>query len=282
MDTIKSKVKKLAVCSLLICFFAVSNGQQDYYGGSWRRQPSNNNQNQNQNNNNSEPSGYASINMGFVTPEGSFGEMIGSEYGNYADPGGLAFNFSLGVPINHSNFGLALMFGSYDNNYDINSFAANNDVFSLPPQSGQTDYSETSIMAGLFVTYPVGRLSIDGRLMGGALLCSLPEQDVGFLDGYGNSWETDIQPTNPTAFAFDAGIGARFLLAQFGSRKLCIMANVDYLYSSVPYSTEQDIYETFASGPNANTTAQYVPSPIVSGHLSMQLMNVTFGIGYQL
>jgi len=279
----KKRAKVLIVCSLLFCFYS-EGYSQDYYGGggSWRKKPNNDQQSKDKDNAATDPSGYISINLGFATPEGSFGEMLGSQYGNYADPGGLVFDFSLGVPINHSNFGVALMFGSYDNTYDVTSFASNNQVYSLPTQTGQTDYSESSIMGGLYVTYPIGRLSIDGRLMGGILLCTLPEQSVGYNDQANNSWYLDTQPVNQNAFAVDAGIGARFLIAELGRRKLCLMANIDYLYSNVSYNTQQYVYETYASGVNAGTTVQYVPSPTVSGHLPIQLMNITFGIGYQL
>jgi hypothetical protein len=304
----KSKVRILIWCGLLMCSCIFSDAQ-DYYGGgngSWRRQPSNRNNNQQKQKSDSdnEASGYISINFGFATPEGNFGQSFsqsgynnqaaGIGYGNYADPG-TSFHFSLGIPINHSNFGIAFMFGSYTNQYDINNYVnslvnspvsynayANSPIEEYASGNGQNVYTESSILGGGFATYPIGRLSIDGRLMIGALLCNLPEQNVYAEDAAGDELDYDVEPSNSTAFAFDLGVGVRFMVAQLGRRKLCIMANVDYMYSKVSYNTQQDLYVVPASGNNAGYQAQLVPSPQVSGNLPIQLLNVTFGIGYQL
>jgi len=287
----KNKAKTIMACGLFSCLCGVTSNAQDYYGGSggsWRRQPANNNQQQQQTqDSNPEPSGYFSINFGFATPEGSFAATpvyTGNDngYGNYAQPGSM-FHFSLGIPINHSNFGVAFMFGSYDNGYDINTFANNNGVYALPPNTGQSDYTESSIMGGFYATYPIGKLSIDGRLMLGALLNGLPEQNFYYDDNMNNQWQIDVQPSYPTSLAFDAGVGARYMIAEFGRRKICVMVNIDYMYSNVSYNTQPDVYETYGSsaGANAGTTVQYGTSSI-SGKIPIQLFNVTFGIGYQL
>jgi hypothetical protein len=314
METRRS-IKILVLGSLFTCSCIFANAQ-DYYGnggnnGSWRRQPSNNNHQKRYDTIANEPSGYISINFGFSNPEGNFGQSysqnnfgdgpaVGIGYGNYASPGS-AFHFSLGIPINHSNFGVALMFGSYDNDYNTNAYATSLNASPInynpyssspntPPSSiiayqsggGLNTYDESSIMGGLFATYPVGRLSIDGRLMLGALLCNLPEQDITAVDADDDYLEYDIEPSNSTSLAFDIGVGARFMIAQLGRRKLCIMVNADYLYSSVSYTTQQDLYVNPASGPNAGYTAQLVPSPQISGKIPISLVNITFGIGYQL
>lgn len=314
METMRSKAKILVLCSLFTCLCMVNNAQ-DYYGGggngSWRKQQTNNTPQKKKDVDDNEPSGYISVNYGFATPEGNFSQpfsqsgysgnppAIGLGYGNYAQPGS-AFHFSVGIPIDHSNFGIALMFGSYDNTYDINSYgnALNNSLgnqnVNVNPYANspiqwygsagtqQNVYDESSIMGGFFATYPIGRLSIDGRLMLGALLCNLPEQAVEAGDADGNTFLYDVEPSNSTSLAFDIGIGARFMIAQLGRRKLCAMINVDYLYSNVSYNTQQDLYVIPATGPNAGYQEQLVPSLPASGSLPIQLLNITFGIGYQL
>jgi hypothetical protein len=94
--------------------------------------------------------------------------------------------------------------------------------------------------------------------------------------------EYDVQPSIPTSFAIDVGVGARFLIAQLGRRKLCAMINLDFLYSHVSYNTEQYITVTPSSGTYAGTPVSLEPTPAVSGSLPIELLNVTFGIGYQL
>jgi len=299
----KKKAKTLTIACLLIGLYTASTAQ-DYYGAPPPppRHPAYNNNQQPQDIGTTEPSGYISINFGFATPEGNFGqsfpantysEGVGAGYGNYALPGSV-FHFSFGLPVNHSNFGVAFMFGSYDNQYDINSYAntLNNSSVNYNPYSNSyitgysgsqsNDYAETSIMGGLYATYPIGRLSIDGRLMIGALLNNLPEQTIYAEDADGDQLEYDVEPSNSTSFAFDIGAGARFFIAQFGRRKLCVMVNIDYLYSSVSYHTQQDLYVIPATGTNAGYQEQLVPSPTVSGTFPISLLNVSFGLGYQL
>jgi len=273
----KVKAKMVILFGMLICLYSVSNAQ---YGPPPPYGPPPRRSGHNQSDDGvSRPSGYVSVNFGFATPEGGYASSVGPGYGGYALPGDV-FHLSIGVPINHSNFGLAFMFANYNNQYDLNTYANNNAEYAIFPD--QNFYSESSIMGGLYVTYPVGILSFDGRLMVGALLSSLPEQDYGYDDAQGDSYQYDLQASNSTSLAFDAGVGIRCLIARFGRRKLCAMVNVDYLYSSVPYNSEQIINEIPATGPNAGYQVQLVPSPVFSGHLPVELMNITFGLGYQI
>lgn len=264
------KPNKLLMIISTICIHTISIAQN--YGPPQGPPPNN------QENDIIQPSGYISVNFGFATPEGGFANS-GNSYGGDALPGDV-FHFSIGVPINHSNFGIAFMFGNYNNQYNLNAYANNNSEYAIYPN--QNYYSENSIMVGLYTTYPFGRFSLDGRFMIGALLSGLPEQNVGYNDVEGDSYENDLQPSNSTSLAFDAGVGIRCLLAQFGRRKLCAMINVDYLYSNVSYNTEENQYEVPATGPNAGYQVQFVPSPTFSGTLPIELLNVTFGLGYQL
>ena len=197
---------------------------------------------------------------------------------------GSLYHFSFAFPINHSNFGLAFMFGSYDNNYDVDNFV--NFMINTNPnygygviQGGNTVYSESSIMGGLYVTYPMGRFSFDGRFMIGGLLNSLPEQAYGQIDAANNITTYDLQTTYPTSFAIDAGVGIRYLIVKLGWRQICAMVNVDYLYSSVSYhATQIEDYTPYVN-PNGVTYESYNS---ISGHLPISLLNITFGVGYQL
>ena len=272
----KTTIKYSLFIPLLISFAFVSEAQ--YYGGGYRRQaPPPPPSHEKDDDGYAAPSGFLSVNFGFATPEGSFAQSFGSGYGGYAEPGSV-FHFSLGIPVAHSNFGVALMYGNYENDYNLNSYCNINGFISAPADN---TYAEQSIMGGLFFTYPLGRLSIDARAMIGALLCSLPEQDYYTEDAMLNEYQYDMQASNSTALAFDAGIGLRFLIIKFGRRPLCAMVNVDYLSANPSYSTEQIVYES----PYVNPTGvvyQLVPNPTFSGHLPISILNVTFGLGYQL
>jgi hypothetical protein len=290
MQTRNKNVKTLVIFSLLVCAYSMSFAQ-DYYGGGpppggWRRRPNQQQQPRDkEDKGNPEPSGYSSVNFGFANPEGAFASPFGSGYGGYALPGSV-LHISFAVPLGHSNFGLAFMFGSYNNEYDLNNYinylsnSSTSNAYGPVTEGVNNVYSESSILGGLFVTIPIGRLSIDGRLMAGALLNSLPEQAYGKQDTAGNVSVYDLQTSYPTSLAFDVGIGVRCLIAKFGRRQVCAMVNVDYLYSNVSYNTTQEEDDTpYNSNPNNQVT--YIYYNQVSGHLPISLFNITFGIGYQ-
>jgi hypothetical protein len=287
MDTLKKKTGILIFFSVLFCVCSISNAQ-DYYGGggnSWRKKPAANQPPQDTKE--VEPSGYSSINFGFANPVGSFASSFGNGYGGYA-LSGIGYNLAIAAPISHSNFGIAFMFGSYTNEYDLNNYVnylSNSNPYPNGVAYGSVSgginniYSESSILGGLYVTYPIGRLSIDGRFMVGALLNSLPEQAYGKIDSAGNQTVYDLQTSYPSSFAVDAGIGIRCLIAKLGRRQLCAMVNIDYLYSKVSYTTTQIVdYTPYANNPSGNYYETY---NTISGHLPISLMNITFGLGYQ-
>jgi hypothetical protein len=286
MITMKGKAKILILFCSLVCAYGTGYAQ-DYYGGGnggWRKQPQSDQPQQTEDNGNPDPSGYISINFGFAEPEGAFAAAYGSGYSGYALPGSV-FHFSVAFPISHSNFGVAFMFGSYNNQYDltnyINYLSNSSSVNAYGPLSGGVNniYSESSILGGFYATLPVGRFSFDGRFMIGALLNSLPEQAYGKEDTAGNITTYDLQTSYPTSFAIDAGIGIRCLIAKIGRRQLCAMVNVDYMYSNVSYNTIQ--VEDYTPYVNPNNLT-YETDNSVSGHLPISLLNITFGIGYQI
>ena len=275
----KRSVKFLIVFCCVASIY--TTGFAQYYGEGYRRNPGPpppQPKEKEDNGGYTQPSGYLSVNFGFATPEANFAQAFGSNYGGYAQPGSV-FHFSLGIPIQHSNFGIALMYGNYNNGYDLNTFCNNNGFIPAPADN---EYSEQAIMGGLFFTYPIGRLSLDGRAMIGALLCSFPEQDYYAEDAASNEYQLDLQSSNSTGLAYDVGVGVRYLIVKLGRRPLCAMVNVDYLYSTPSYNTQQIEYETPAANNPNGITYQLVPNLTYSGHLPIQLLNVTFGLGYQL
>jgi hypothetical protein len=176
------------------------------------------------------------------------------------------------------------MFGSTSNSYNLNNYISflNNSSsvygYGSLEQPVNNEYSASSILGGFYTTYPVGRLSVDGRVMIGALLNSLPEQAYGQENlTTSDIWEYDLQTSYPVSFAVDAGIGLRYMVAKVIGKQVCLMVNVDYLYSNVSYNTTQ--YEAFQPGNQPNNSIQYANT--ITGHLPISLLNITFGIGYQ-
>ncbi|NNM95338.1 MAG: hypothetical protein HKL88_07745 [Bacteroidia bacterium] len=290
---------KLLLTAGLFIFATSYSFAQYYYGPPPppKKPAPRNNQQPLQSNGLEEPSGFMSINFGLANPEGAFAQQIGSGYGGYALPGDL-FSFSLGLPVNHSNFGVAVMVGSYANTYNNDQWVTNlnNNAAGVfyqnanPIQGTLNVYSNTSIMAGLYGTLPLGNLSIDGRLMIGGLIGGLPERAFGFYDTAFNFYEDDIQPSSPISFAVDAGIGLRYLIGNFGRHKVCLMVNADYFFSSVNYFTPDYLTVTQAGTYTpvqiqAQPLPGVTPAPDINGNISgtlqIALFSLTFGIGYQ-
>jgi hypothetical protein len=222
------------------------------------------------------PTGYFELSIGLATPTGSFASPVGLSYnGKYALPG-LAFNASAGIPIAHTNIGIALMYGYYNNPFDINSYV-NNVQFSDQTKSyspiTQDSYVENFVMAGLFWTWPIERFSFDARFMGGIAVCNLPEIYYGADYAYGPygsgyyEYTWDYAPSSSIAFAFDIGGDARYKL-----RRSSIMFGVDYIHAST----------------NANTTLNYTDANGINWpynvHSGVSIANLTFtlGVGYQI
>lgn len=214
--------------------------------------------------------GYFEISYGLAEPMGSFANATGSGYGGYALPGS-SFGLSLGIPIAHSNFGVALMYNYSFNTYDINSYVNNvqvsdqNNSYVALQNDG---YSESFIMGGLYATIPIQRFSFDFRFMGGLAVCNLPESDYGAYATSAfatNNFEWDTYSSTSSAFALDLGGGIRYRFW-----RTSIMAGIDYI----------------TTDPIANTTQQYtdqfgnVTYTHIGNTVPISLMDFTIGIGY--
>lgn len=217
------------------------------------------------------PSGYFELGIGAAQPINSFANESGSGYGGYALPG-TNFNLSFGIPLAHSNFGVALMYNYAWNPYDINTYVDNvqiGDQSNTYVPLRQDGYSESFILGGLFATIPVQRLSFDFRLMGGLAICGLPEVDYG---EYANSvtatqnFEWDTYPSTSTSFASDLGMNIRFRIF-----RTSIMAGIDYLYADPMVSTTQRYTDQYSNSYYSH----------LGGSVPISIMSYSIGIGYQ-
>ncbi len=225
------------------------------------------------------PTGYFEISVGATEPIGNFAGTGSTSYSGYALPGA-DLAISLGVPINHSNLGIALMYKGVSNQFDYNSYE-NNIQYSDPSktyyipydQYGNNadqgiSYDESFIMVGLFATYPIQRLSFDFRLMGGVAICSLPEvvyaahaTSLTAPDDF--SW--DISASSTSSFAFGAGADLRYKF-----RRVSLMLGVDFLTADPLISTN----ETYVDQSGSTSQSR------LGGNLPISLMSYSIGIGY--
>jgi len=217
------------------------------------------------------PSGYFEIGIGAAEPLNNFARATGSGYGGYALPG-TNVNLSMGIPIAESNFGVAVMYNYAWNFHDINTYVDNvqmSDQSNTYFPNGQDSYRESFILAGLFATIPVDRVSFDFRLMGGLAICGLPEVDYG-ADATSvtasQNFEWDTYSSTATSFASDLGMNIRFRI-----HRTSIMAGIDYLYADPMVNTTQQYTDQYG-----NSTYTHV-----GGMLPISIMSYSLGIGYQ-
>ena len=169
--------------------------------------------------------------------------------------------------------GIALMYGGYNNAFDINTYVSSlqmNDRSNSYSGLVQDAYNESFIMGGYFWTWPVQRLSFDARIMGGVALCTLPEVayevDVPVTGGYAvNTY--DIASSSAASFAFDIGGDIRYKL-----RRTSIMFGIDYTHANPSASTTEQ-YED----PNYNYSYSHV-----SGSMPISVFCFNLGIAYQI
>ncbi|MGP8214658.1 MAG: hypothetical protein ACLQQ4_03760 [Bacteroidia bacterium] len=225
-----------------------------------------------------QPSGYIGLSIGVAQPVGTFANANGTGYNGYA-LSGFNFNISLGLPIEHSNFGIAVQYSNCDNQFDINNYVNNvaiaNQQYNFSGPIASEDYSTSFIMAGLFATLPVQRLSIDFKLMGGIALCYLPEITYNAsaetydptLGGY-DTYTWDVASSNSTSFAFGIGADLRYKF-----RRASLMLGVDYLMADPMISTQQTFTD---NGYNSISATR------IGGGDPISVVNAYIGIAYDI
>lgn len=248
-----------------------------------------------QNGSESEPTGYIGFDIGGGIPMGAFASnapfnsSAGPSYGNYAMNGSY-FSIFGGFPIQHSNFGISVMYANSDNPFDINTFNNNyqnvnqysnpvSDLVGAPDDyiavQGD-DYTESTFLAGLYYTYPIGKLSFDFRAMAGIMFCHFP--DIILNAGQFVTSATQPTPTqnfyfeysapNSSAFAYDIGASVRYVLR----RNFSVMLNVDYLAANPTCSGTFNFQDEYGN-PFTSTFSNSQP---------ISLVNISLGLGYTI
>ncbi|HWY99327.1 MAG TPA: hypothetical protein VNY36_09585 [Bacteroidia bacterium] len=265
-------IKPFIILLVLVGAFTVADAQ--YYYGPPPPGPPPPRQRERQGNGDddgSQPSGYFALTIGLAQPVGGFANAVGGGYSGYALPGD-NIDVSLGIPLNHSNMGIALMYGSYANSFDINTYVTNMQLTdqskSYAPITGDI-YSEGFLMAGIFATYPVQRFSFDFKLMGGVAFCHLPEVDYGAdynTAGYYN-YEWDNAASRTTGFAYNLGADMRYRF-----RRASLMIGVDYVGANPAINSVQTYIDP-------NGVASYTR---LGGSIPISVVSANIGVAYDI
>ncbi len=278
-------------CLVLAVTFNLAKAQ-DYNNGNYYRGGhqggSRNNPQQEKETPTESPKGYVSVNSGYTIPQGSFAFNVSSGYGNYAMSGSTE-NISAGIPINNSNFGIALLVGYAYHPFGINAYVnnisqrdTNSSRGGYQIVSGTPIYKETNLMAGVFYTYPWKRFSFDFRALVGVMFCSFPDityQAVPYTippyapyGYYNEQWETFASSSKTSVYNLGAGVRYSF------RRNTCIMLNVDMLYANPTYST--NVQYLYYGNPSSFLPTSGSTTPIF-GSMPISTLNITMGLGFQ-
>ena len=229
------------------------------------------------------PSGYFAMNYGMGVPVGGFADKTGTGYGGYAKPG-YDMDYAFGIPINHSNFGIALKAGMFLNSFDNNSYVstlqASDPTKTYQAVIGGHDYMGVSFMGGLFTTIPVNNFSFDFKAMGGIAFCHMPTIDYQTTDNASTSFFPETSDYNYTttassAFAYDIGVDFRI-----NPKNKYVQVNpwrkvrtMGFIFG-VDYSSAK---------PTANTTLNtgYASTSTTSTTESVTISMLTFSVGFE-
>lgn len=219
--------------------------------------------------------GFIAVGRGLGIPNNSFVSNGNAANGKVysvsaAFPGiishcGIAFKFDYGENrVNETQLQASLNSANQANFPNINT--------TLAGAVGQ--YSYTTLLTGLCLTYPAKHLTIDARILGGVMFATIPNVSVGYYDVATGNTGTYYQATSSgNAFCFDMGIGIRYAILP----KLCVMLTADYLTASPSFN-----YVTTGAGLSSDgSIIQETGRETIVGQ-SFDLSNFTLSVGYTI
>jgi hypothetical protein len=234
--------------------------------------------------NTAKPSGYFAMNYGLGVPVGGFADNTGSSYGGYAKPG-FNMDYTAGIPISHSNFGIALkgtyFLNSFDNKGYVNALQASDPTKTYQPSIGGHFYMGGFIMGGLFTTIPVNNFSFDFKAMGGIALCHMPTINYQTTDNASTSLFPETSDYTYTssassAFAYDLGVDFRI-----NPKNKYVQVNpwrkvrtMGFIFS-VDYASAKPMVNT-----KLNNNDIYANNPTSSSSERIPISMLTFSVGF--
>lgn len=218
---------------------------------------------------------------GYVAIMGGLGAPVGS----YASAGfasaGDMFSICAAFPGIISRWGIAFKFDNGVNGVNQNEFLeslnnqiGNNNQFYSMITLNKFTYS--SFLAGLYLTYPARRFTIDVRILAGVMMAYMPLETTNISDlSTGNNGSYSQSASSGSAFALDFGIEARYPVKP----KFCIILGIDYLHAapSFPIVTTGAILSSYGSSLQENEGGQEVTLD-----QPFSLFNFSLGVGYTI
>ena len=266
-DIPKSEVKKITY----------QDGRIEMYGKKKKQSVSDATPVQHKSNN---TTGYISFNAGVGLPLGAFGSTNWDGNNSGYALSGITSSLDFGMPIAHSNFGVAGNVSYYQNGVDVNSLENNQEANANPPTHFTAYYNTTAgnyqaqtIMAGLYVTFPIHKFSIDFKALCGVAICTMPSvintvtvSNYLYSAASGKPYQSATETENESAFtsyAFAYGGSITFRYAVV--KHFCVMLQPN-IFTSAPSFTPT------VNSSNGSSTANAISQPFT-------IISVLAGIG---
>ena len=209
-----------------------------------------------------QPRGYVALGAGVGIPIGDYASSTSFSYGDYAHIG-RQLNFSGGIPLKKSHYGIAFMYLNFRNPKVSNNYTT------------ADYYTGKVIMAGLLYTIAKKNISYDFRLLGGWGWSSFPNFGYSYPDpknypyGY---YDVNINSSSGNEVAIDFGAQIRIPIIE--EKLICLTIGVDFYYANPKYSST----ETVSNFPYGNYSTTFS----IDSNIPTLFVSFTAGIAFQI
>lgn len=223
------------------------------------------------------PTGYLSVAYGEGYAQGNFKAdaypVKGGEISVTAAFPGLVSRFGVVFKIDYGFNGFNNVRYTDTLNHRAYAITNNNQLAISVNQSYK--YTYKSLLMGLWYTYPMGKLSVDARLMFGAMMATIPGVVANITDYSNGLKQLNITTYSASgrAFAFDEGIAVRYLAKPL----ISVMLSADN-YSAAPNFTfiNNNITTDLTGTARQDKTVQSTVKQ------SFHVFTVSIGVGYTI
>jgi opacity protein-like surface antigen len=219
----------------------------------------------------SQDKGYIAVSLGPSIPLSDFASKdIDKESAGFAKTGAI-FDISFGYKIG-KNFGVAALLRGQANKTDAQAMAdemGNKLSFQVDTKVESKSWSIGAFMLGGYATVPLEKkLSLESRIMFGIITATYPNVTFTFSDAE-ESVLVKRTGSTATSFAYQIGAGIRYDVG----KRLCLLANFDYLGSNPEFKDVETTAET-------STSFERISKDTFSQ--SFGTFNIGVGVGYRL
>jgi hypothetical protein len=200
---------------------------------------------------------YFGFNVGAALPQGNFAS---TDYKN--EKAGLA---QTGLNLNLEGAGYFLPFvgiagtvGAFTNSINADNYNSSTGTATV------NKWLNGYLMAGPIVTLPLGKFSIDGKVLFGAVGTKTPNIKVNYTDGSSDLYDEKFVVN----FGYNVGASVRYNLIS----KLALKLNCDYISSNQSVTTNTKYN---APGQTESTSADYTE------HIDVRNINIGLGLVLQ-